>query len=160
MARLLPYNNVDVVIEAASRVGARLVVVGRGPEADRLRATAPPSTTFLEDVPDARLRGLYRDCAALVAAAHEDFGLTPLEAAAFGRPSAVLAGGGFLDTVVDGGTGVMFSEPEPGAVAAALRRVLDEPWDPAVLRARADGFSEAAFATRLRTVISDAARGS
>ena len=160
VARLLPYKNVDVVIEAASRVGARLVVVGRGPEADRLHAIAPPSTTFLEDVPDARLRGLYRDCAALVAAAHEDFGLTPLEAAAFGRPSAVLAGGGFLDTVVDGATGVMFTEPEPAAVAAALRRVLDESWDPAMLRTRADEFSEAAFSSRLRAVISDVGRGS
>lgn len=160
VARLLPYKNVDVVIEAASRAGARLVVVGRGPEAERLHATAPSTTTFLEDVPDARLRGLYRDCAALVAAAHEDFGLTPLEAAAFGRPSAVLAGGGFLDTVVDGETGVMFTEPEPAEVAAALRRVLDEPWDQGVLRARADAFSEAAFSARLRAVISDAGRGS
>ncbi|MFM7616459.1 MAG: glycosyltransferase [Actinomycetes bacterium] len=159
VARLLPYKNVDVVIEAARRVGARLVVVGRGPEADRLRASAPATTTFLEGVPDAQLRALYRDCHALVAAAYEDFGLTPLEAAAFGRPSAVLAGGGFLDTVVDGATGVMFATPDPDAVAAALRRVLDERWDPAVLRARSGEFSEAAFAARLRTVVSEVADG-
>lgn len=160
VARLLPYKNVDVVIEAARRADARLVVVGRGPEAERLRAMAPPTTTFLEGVPDAQLRALYRDCHALVAAAHEDFGLTPLEAASFGRPSAVLAGGGFLDTVVDGETGVMFERPDPTTVAAALRRVLDEPWDPAVLRARAAAFSEPAFAERLRTVVSEVGGGS
>jgi glycosyltransferase involved in cell wall biosynthesis len=158
VARLLPYKNVDVVIEAARRVDARLVVVGRGPEAERLRADAPATTTFLEDVSDATLRGLYRDCAALVAAAHEDFGLTPLEAAAFGRPSAVLAGGGFLDTVVDGETGVMFDAPEPAAVAEAMRRVLTGSWDANGLRARADDFSEAAFAERLRALVSDVAR--
>lgn len=156
VARLLPYKNVDVVIEAARRVGARLVVVGRGPEAPRLRASGPPTTTFLEDVPDACMRALYRDCAALVTAAHEDFGMTPLEAASFGRPSAVLAAGGFLDTVVDGETGIMFDRPDPATVAVALRRVLDETWDPAVLRARAAAFSEAAFAERLRVVVSEA----
>ncbi|MFM7060986.1 MAG: glycosyltransferase [Actinomycetes bacterium] len=155
VARLLPYKNVDVVIEAARRVGARLVVVGRGPEAERLRASSPATTTFLEDVPDARLRALYRDCAALVTAAHEDFGMTPLEAASFGRPSAVLAAGGFLDTVVDGETGIMFERPDPAPVAAALQRILDGTWDPAVLRARAAAFSEAAFAERLRAVVSE-----
>lgn len=154
VSRLLPYKNVDVVIEAIRRTPhLRLVIVGRGPEADRLHSLAPKNTLFLEGVTDAQLRSLYRDCTALVAAAHEDFGLTPIEAAAFGKPSAVLASGGFLDTVVDGETGFTFQTPTPEEVATAIDRVLRESWITQTLVSRADLFSEAAFAKRLRELV-------
>jgi glycosyltransferase involved in cell wall biosynthesis len=92
----------------------------------------------------------------LVAAAHEDFGLTPIEAAAFGKPCAVLASGGFLDTVVDGETGFTFQTPTPEAVAEAIDRVLRESWVTQTLVSRADLFSEAAFAKRLRELVETA----
>ncbi len=158
VARLLPYKNVDVVIEAIKRTPhLQLVIVGRGPEAERLKSLAPKSTVFLEGVTDAQLRSLYRDCCALVAAAHEDFGLTPLEAAAFGRPSAVLASGGFLDTVIDGETGVTFETATPEAVSEAINRVTSETWSEPALIARADTFSEAVFAARLNEIIATTA---
>ncbi|CAB4782688.1 MAG: glycosyltransferase [Actinobacteria bacterium] len=158
VARLLPYKNVDVVIEAIKRTPhLQLVIVGRGPETERLKSLAPKSTVFLEGVTDAQLRSLYRDCCALVAAAHEDFGLTPLEAAAFGRPSAVLASGGFLDTVIDGETGVTFETATPEAVSEAINRVTSETWSEPALIARADTFSEAVFAARLNEIIATTA---
>ena len=158
VARLLPYKNVDVVIEAIKRSPhLRLVIVGRGPEAERFRSIAPNSTVFLEGVTDAQLRSLYRDCAALVAAAHEDFGLTPLEAAAFGRPSAVLASGGFLDTVIDGETGVTFKTATPDAVSDAIYKVTSESWNARDLIARADCFSEPVFAKRLKEIVTSEA---
>ena len=77
----------------------RLVVAGDGPEEQSLRTIAGPNVTFTGRVSDAELRGLYASCRALVAASHEDFGLTPLEAACFGKPTAALRWGGFLDTL-------------------------------------------------------------
>ena len=62
---------------------------------------------------DAQLRWLYANCRALVAASHEDFGLTPLEAASFGKPTAALRWGGFLDTIDEGRNGIFFDEPTP-----------------------------------------------
>src|SRR5439155_1838049 len=114
VSRLLPYKRVDAVVTAVqSRRSERLVVVGGGPDLGRMRAQGWERTTFLGPVPDAELRWLYASCDALGTAANEDFGLTPLEAAAFGKPSAVPRRGGFLDTVVEGATGVFFEGTDP-----------------------------------------------
>jgi glycosyltransferase involved in cell wall biosynthesis len=153
-SRLLPYKNVDVLVQAVARVpGSRLVVVGAGPDERRLRAMAGPEVTFLGMVDDAQLRWLYSRCAAVVSASHEDYGLTPLEAAAFAKPVAVLRWGGFLDTVIEGRTGVFFDRPEAECIAAALQRLLRQEWDAAAIRAHAGRFSEDRFMARLREVV-------
>lgn len=150
VSRLLPYKNVDAVIEAfRSRPGHCLVVVGSGPEKSRLVAQAPPNVTFLQDLSDAEMSWVYSDAAGLVAASYEDFGLTPLEAAARGKPSAVLRWGGFLDTMCQDITGVFFDQPQPEQIARAVDRLAERSWDVDALRARADEFSEAVFAASL-----------
>jgi glycosyltransferase involved in cell wall biosynthesis len=158
VSRLLAYKNVDAVVAAFARLpDERLVVVGDGPEAARLRATAPGNVRFVGTVDDAELRWLYATSRGTVAAAYEDFGLTPLEAAAFGLPSAVYAAGGYLDTVVDGETGVRFAAPEPALIAAAVQRLAGASWDADALRAHAAEFSLARFGARLRDVVSEVA---
>ena len=156
VARLLPYKNVDVVIEAVRRTpGARLVVVGDGPERAALehRVRDLPRVRLAGRVDDARLRWLYRNSAALVAASYEDYGLSPLEAAAFGRPSVVLRDGGYLDTVRDGVTGEFFDAPDPDLVAEAAGRALARTWDPTVLTAHADDFAAERFVGRLHEIV-------
>jgi glycosyltransferase involved in cell wall biosynthesis len=159
VSRLLPYKHVGAVVEAFRGRPERLVVVGAGPEREALVAGAPANVSFLADVSDASLRWLYAHAAALVAAAFEDFGLTPLEAAAFGTPSIVLRFGGYLDTVVEGETGWFFDAPSPGAVAAALDRF--DPDDIAVdrLREHAARFGPDRFAATMRDVVARAAAG-
>jgi glycosyltransferase involved in cell wall biosynthesis len=155
VARLLPYKNVDVVIEAVRRVpGARLVVVGDGPELPRLRRIAEqtPCVQLLGRVPDEQLRWLYRNSSALVAASYEDYGLSPLEAAAFGRPSVVMRAGGYLDTVVPGQTGVFFARPEAEQIAEAMQFAGAVPWDERVLTAHAARFGVERFQARLREI--------
>ena len=99
VARLLPYKNVDAVINAIGLLpDTRLVVVGTGPDEDRLTSlaakVAPSRVKLAGRVSDAQLRWAYRNCVALAAASIEDYGLTPLEAAAFGRPTVALHAGG------------------------------------------------------------------
>ena len=154
VSRLLPYKNVDAVIEAVRGSGRRLVVVGHGPEEARLRATLPDHVRLLGALNDAQLRSVYAGAGVLVAASHEDFGLTPLEAAAFGVPTVALRGGGYLDTIIEGETGLFFDRPEPVAIAAVLDRASAHPWDAGALRDRADDFSEARFIERIRTIVS------
>lgn len=152
VSRLLPYKNVDVVIEAVRGTDRRLVVIGRGPEEARLRATLPDNVELLGGLSDAQLRTVYADAGVLVAASHEDFGLAPLEAAAFGVPAVALRGGGFLETVVEGETGLFFDQPEPEQVAAALKQSDRHPWDPERLKERAEQFGEARFIQRIRSI--------
>ena len=101
----------------------RLVVVGTGPLADQIAAAAPANVTVLGRVDDASLRWLYGSSTGLVAASYEDFGLTPVEAAAFGKPTAALRWGGFLDTTVEGETGVFFDQPDPALIAEAVEQL-------------------------------------
>ncbi|MHB8470288.1 MAG: glycosyltransferase [Gaiellaceae bacterium] len=156
VSRLLPYKHVDAVIEAFGDLESeQLVVVGRGPEERRLRRLAPPNVTLVGGVSDAEMRWLYAQSAGLVAASHEDYGLTPLEAAAFGKPSAVLRFGGFLDTVVADETGLFFERPAPADIAAAVRRLRALRWDQSALGAHAASYSEDRFVERLRAIVAD-----
>ncbi len=122
VARLLPYKRVDLVIDAIKQLdGSRLVVVGHGPDAERLKARAPTDTVFLPAVTDAELRWLYANAQALVTASQEDFGLTPLEAMGFGTPVVVIAAGGFLETVEADVSGIFFDAPDPRSLRRATR---------------------------------------
>ena len=89
---------------------------------------------------------------------YEDFGLTPLEAATFGKPAAVLRWGGFLDTVAEGTTGVFFEEPTADAIARAIQELGRNSWDAEAIGTHADSFSEARFIERMRRIVADAGR--
>jgi glycosyltransferase involved in cell wall biosynthesis len=156
VSRLLAYKNVEAVTAAFGLLPSqRLVVVGSGPLAASIRASAPPNVTLLGPVADAELRWLYRACAGLVAASHEDFGLTPVEAAGFGRPTAALRWGGFLDTTVEGTTGVFFDRPEPPLIARAVEDLSGTHWDAGELRAHAGRYSVERFVGRIHEVVAE-----
>ena len=156
VTRLLHYKRVDVIVEAMRHLpGHQLVVVGEGPEASRLRDSAPRNCLFLGRVSDERLRWLYANSLGLVSAAHEDLGLAPLEAMAFGRPVAVLRRGGFLETVVEGRNGLFFDESTPEAAGRAMLSLVRSRWSPADITSWADQFSEAAFVSRLRASVGE-----
>jgi len=153
---LLAYKNVQAVSEAFRLLpDQRLVVVGSGPLSDTIRATAPANVTVLGRVDDATLRWLYRSSVGLVAASHEDFGLTPVEAACFGKPTAALRWGGFLDTIVEGTTGVFFDRPEPQLIADAVSVLSSTGWSSDVLSDHAENYSEARFAGRIGEVVAE-----
>lgn len=160
VARLLPYKNVDAVIDGAAQLpGTRLVVVGAGPEHGRLatKAATIPGVDLVGRVDDSQLRWLYANCSALVAASYEDYGLSPLEAASFGKPSVVLGAGGYLDTVVAGSTGVFFQDPVADDIAAALDAAASTTWNEHVLRQHAETFSSRRFEASLQAIVAEGA---
>lgn len=149
VSRLLPYKNVDVIIRAFADTDRQLVVVGRGPEAERLRGIKTPNVLMLSDLTDGQISWLYENCKALIAASYEDFGLTPIEAGMRGRPTVAVRWGGFLDTVDEGVSGIYFDEPEPRAIAEALDRFEQMEFDPDKIRRHVEQFDEEHFAQRL-----------
>ncbi len=161
VSRLLSYKHVHLVAEAMHRLpDHRLVVVGTGPFEDEIRRRAPGNVDLLGSVSDDELCWLYQNCSALVAAAYEDFGLTPLEAAANGRPSVALRAGGYLDSVDEGRTGLYFDSLHEASVAEAIERVLSTDWDPTLLRRHADHFSRQRFVDRIQAIVEEEARWS
>lgn len=159
VSRLLRYKNVDAVIAAFNELpGLRLVVVGDGPEKQRLRAGAGANVVLLDCIDDEQLRWLYTNCAALVSASYEDFGLTPLEAAAVGRPAVVLRSGGFRDTVVEDVTGVFFDAPRPEQIATAIRGLAAAGLRAEDIVGHGERFCEQRFIARLRQVVLEESR--
>jgi glycosyltransferase involved in cell wall biosynthesis len=90
-----------------------------------------------------------------VAASYEDYGLSPLEAGAFGRPSVVLRDGGYLDTVAEGLTGVFFDAPRSDLIADAVEAAMARTWDDGALRAHVDLFSRQRFVSRLQRIVDE-----
>jgi len=160
VSRLLGYKNVGAVVEAFARVpGERLVVVGTGPMADELAAVATPNVRILGRVEDEELRWLYASCRGLVAASYEDFGLTPVEAAAFGAPTAALRWGGFLDTIVEGETGCFFDAPTPDAIATGVRELTTASWSATALADHARSYRPERFLQRIGQVVDEVRPG-
>jgi glycosyltransferase involved in cell wall biosynthesis len=126
-SRMVPYKRMDVLVDAFARMPERrLVVIGSGPEEDRLRARAPGNVEFLGHQPFPVLRDHLQRAQAFLFAAEEDFGIVVLEAQACGTPVIAFGKGGALETVrherQPGPTGTFFYEQTPEAVAAAVDR--------------------------------------
>jgi glycosyltransferase involved in cell wall biosynthesis len=153
VSRSRAYKNVGSVVDAfRSLPDKRLVVVGDAPRGGAA-GTPPNNVRFVGSVTDAQLRWAYRHATALVAPAIEDFGLTPVEAAAFGTPTVARRGGGYLDTVVEDRTGVFFDPADPQAVADAVRACVERDWDTAVLVEHAGRFSLSHFTCELASYV-------
>ncbi|WP_299033021.1 glycosyltransferase [uncultured Pseudokineococcus sp.] len=155
VGRPRPYKNADAVCRAVAAVpGARLVCVGGTPDPPRGERW-PERITSLTDLTDAQLRWLYRSCSALVALSHEDFGLTPVEAYAFGKPALVLRAGGYLDSTVEGVTGVFVDDLDVATVVEGLHRLQRTRFDPEVIRRHGERFSPLAFKAAVEAVVAD-----
>lgn len=146
VARPRGYKNTAAICRAMPQLpGHRLVVVGGLPEGIRPSA----QLVGVRDISDAQLRWLYAHARCLIAASHEDFGLTPLEANAFGVPVLALRSGGYLDTVVEGVSGLFFDTADPTQIAAAVRRLADHPLPAAPIREHVERFGMDRFAVEL-----------
>jgi glycosyltransferase involved in cell wall biosynthesis len=158
VSRLVRYKNVEAIVEAfANLPNERLVIVGRGPLEPRLRSMATDNVKVLGAMREPELRWLYAHCQALVAASYEDFGLTPVEAMAFGKPSVALRYGGYLETVIEGETGVFFEQPTGDAIAGAVGQLQQIAFAREFLTKRATEYSQARFEERLHSAIASAA---
>lgn len=156
LCRLLAYKRVDLAIRAFKGFGRRLVVIGDGPARPALERLAGPEVTLLGRLPDTEIAGYYARCRALVVPGEEDFGITPLEANASGRPVIAYRAGGVLDSVEDGRTGVLFATQTAEALRGAVLRLERLTWDKELLRAHAERFSPRVFRTRILDAIDHA----
>jgi glycosyltransferase involved in cell wall biosynthesis len=153
VSRLLPYKNVDKAILAFHDLDERLVVIGDGPERASLTRSLPENIRLVSGLTDAQMRWSYARCRAVIAPSIEDYGLTPIEAGAYGKPTLALRGGGYLDTVREGVTGLFFDAPVPGAIREAVEANRTHSWDADAIRTEMERFSERHFAERLQSEV-------
>ncbi|CAN5561955.1 glycosyltransferase family 4 protein [soil metagenome] len=151
-ARLLAYRRIDLAVEACTRLGRQLVVVGEGPERARLEGLAGPTVSFRGFVDRPTLVDLFGRCHAYLLPGVEDFGIAPVEAMAAGKPVVAFREGGGGETVIDGRTGVLFQEQTVGALAAAIDRLDGLTFAAPDLRAHAQTFDSTVFRERWRSL--------
>ena len=145
VSRLIPYKRIDLAVRACTQLGLQLRIVGTGRAEADLRALAGPTVRFLGRLPDRDVSEEMARCRAFLFPGDEDFGITPVEAQAAGRPVVAFGSGGALDTVIDGTTGILFDEQSVASLGAALQRVQAMTFDTDALVANARRFSRENF---------------
>ncbi len=167
-SRMVPYKKIDLIVEAFSRTPERkLVVIGDGPEMQKIRAKAGPNVEIMGYQPFAVLHDRMRRAKAFVFAAEEDFGISVVEAQACGTPVIAYGKGGALETVLEPTshahpTGLFFDEQTPHAIVAAVDEFERAPqrFAPRACRANAERFSADTFRQRFLDYVEAALPGS
>jgi glycosyltransferase involved in cell wall biosynthesis len=156
-SRLVSYKRVHAIVEAFRNLpDQQLVVIGDGPDRERVLAAAGPNVTWLGRVSDDALRNALQRARAFVFAAEEDFGILPVEAQACGTPVIALGRGGARETVTLE-SGMFFEDPSPASIAAAIRTFLEAPPpSSAVCRQNAERFAVGHFHTAFTDVVHSA----
>ncbi len=150
VSRLVRYKRADLAIQAFNRLGLPLVIVGEGPEKERLQQMAAPNVKFAGRQSEESLRDLYRGCKALIFPQEEDFGIVPLEAQACGRPVIAYGVGGALDTVIPGITGTFFAEQTVDSLVSAVDSFSESEFDSSKIRGHACSFDTSMFKNSFR----------
>jgi glycosyltransferase involved in cell wall biosynthesis len=149
LSRLVPYKRIDLAIEACTRTGRRLMVIGDGPERARLESLAGPTVKFLGRQPDNVVNRHAGRCRALIFPGEEDFGMAPLEINAAGRPVIAYGAGGATETILENLNGVLFSEQTVESLIQALEKYESQTWDPIAIRQHAQRYDVKIFQQRV-----------
>jgi glycosyltransferase involved in cell wall biosynthesis len=159
VARLEAYKKVDLVIRTFNELGFPLIIVGRGSMERELRKMAGPHIVFRSGLNSEELAKLYAGCKALVFPQHEDYGITPLEANASGRPVIAYAKGGVLETMIpyEGNskqaTAVFFNKQTENALSVALREFEKINFDTDFIRTHAEKFGQERFVNAIQDYV-------
>jgi glycosyltransferase involved in cell wall biosynthesis len=161
VSRLEFYKKADLAISAFNELGLKLIVVGDGTKASELKEMAHDNIEFRKGLSAKELGVLYSNAKALIFPQHEDYGITPLEANASGRPVIAYGIGGVLETmipVVDDATkatAVFFENQTEEDLIIAIKKFENLDFDPNFIRAHAMKFDESIFIKRIRTYVNE-----
>lgn len=159
VSRFEPYKKVDLAILAFNMLGKKLIIVGKGSQERYLKSIANENIEFKTNLEYDELSSLYSKCKAFIFPQYEDYGLTPLEANASGRPVIAYRRGGVLDTMIEKnndsetGTAIFFDDQIPESIIEAVTKFETMSFDPQKLRAHAETFSIEHFKKEIESFI-------
>jgi glycosyltransferase involved in cell wall biosynthesis len=155
-SRMVPYKKIDLIVEAFTKMPDRkLIVIGDGPDYNKIKAKAGGNIIFTGYLPFKALIEKLQKAKAFVFAAIEDFGMLPVEAQACGTPVIALGKGGSLETVVDGVTGVLFPYQTIASLMEGVSRFEQLTFDPLAIRAHAETFGKELFKTKFEGFVNE-----
>jgi glycosyltransferase involved in cell wall biosynthesis len=155
VSRLVGYKRIDRAVIGCSKLGLNLHVVGSGPDLNRLKSLAGPTVKFLGRLSDEEVTEQMSRCKGFIFPGLEDFGISPVEANACGKPVLALRGGGALDTIVDGLNGVFFDENNEESFTAGVKLMQQREWNVSKIRNHANKFSTSEHLIKIDKVLRD-----
>ena len=156
ISRLKPYKKVDLAVKAFNKLNIPLKIIGIGEEAIKLKKIAKPNIEFLGHVNEAEKRKLLSQCLGLIHPQEEDYGLTPIEAMASGRPVIAYKAGGALETVIDNVTGKLFSEQSWEDLVDTIIKFKPTEFNPQVIKQHAEQFNTRQFYSQIQNFVETA----
>lgn len=153
MSRLVEYKRIDLAVKAFNKLGLPLVVIGDGEEREKLEKIANNNIKFLGRQPDEVIKEYYSKCRAFIFPGEEDFGITPLEAQASGRPVVAFKKGGALETIIEDSTGVFFEEQTEESLIEAVKKFENMKFDKNIIRKHAEKFDEEVFKRKIEEFV-------
>jgi glycosyltransferase involved in cell wall biosynthesis len=155
VGRFTPYKKFDLIVDAFNELPYKLKIVGTGVEEKALKAKSKSNIDFLGFVSDESLKDLYANCKALIFPQTEDFGITPLEAMASGRPVIAYKNGGALETIKEDETGLFFDEQNVPSLKSAVENFEKTAWHSKNIRKHAQKFDETVFENEFTAFLED-----
>jgi glycosyltransferase involved in cell wall biosynthesis len=155
-SRLVPYKKVDLIVAAFNSMpDKKLVVIGDGPEYNKIKDNAGANIEMLGYQHFNVLKKHMQKAKAFIFAADEDFGITPVEAQACGTPVIALAKGGAMETVIAHETGLFFKHQTPESLISAIIEFeqINGSFDPILIRRNAERFSKSVFKESFRNFV-------
>ena len=156
-SRMVPYKKMDLIVKAfAGMPDKKLIVIGDGPQFEKVKQAATPNITIMGYQPFSVLRDHMQRAKAFVFAAEEDFGIIPVEAQACGTPVIAFGKGGARETVLDGTTGVLFHEQTSSAIQDAITQFENSfDFNPQKIRQHAELFSADRFSAQFKAFVDE-----
>ena len=155
VGRALPYKRFDIAVKAFNELKFPLKIIGKGPEMNKLKKYANSNIEFLGYLNDKEISDYYSKCKAFIFPPEEDFGITPLEAMASGRPVIAFRGGGALETVVENKTGLFFNEQTPRSIMDIIKDFDSRKFNPKEIRNRALDFDRELFKKKIKKFVEE-----
>lgn len=153
VSRLVKYKRYDLAVQACSELGKKLIIIGEGPEKEKLEKMANENVIFLGKQSDEIVKKYMSECRALLFPGEEDFGIVPVEAQACGRPVIAYGKGGVLDTVINEKTGLLFKEQTVDSLKEAILKFESMKFNKIEIRKHALQFDEEIFKNKIREYI-------
>ena len=156
VSRLVKYKRYDLAVEACSKLKKNLIIIGEGPERDKLEKIADKKyVKFMGRQSDEVVKKHLAECRALLFPGEEDFGIVPLEAMSCGRPVIAYGKGGALDTVIDRKTGILFKEQTTNSLCEAIQEFETLHFDKEEIRNHALKFNEEEFRRQIMQFVNE-----
>jgi glycosyltransferase involved in cell wall biosynthesis len=157
-SRFVPYKKVDVVVEAFNKMpDKKLLVIGSGPDKEKVKAIANSNIDFLPHQEFPQLKEYMKKAKAFVFAAEEDFGIVIVEAMACGTPVIALNKGGTAESVINGETGIHFNDQTPDSIITAVKEFEKriDYFDVQIIRKHAEQFNRSRFEEKIKNFVND-----